>query len=37
MVRVAAGVMSIGVGLALAHRVGVTEGLFAATPTYTPE
>ena len=36
-VRVLAGVTSIAIGLALAHRVGVTDGLFAATPTWTPE
>jgi len=29
-VRVAAGVASVAIGLALAHRVGVEEGLFAA-------
>jgi high-affinity nickel-transport protein len=32
-IRVAAGVASVAVGLALAHRVGVQDGLFAATPT----
>jgi len=31
-VRVAAGVASIAIGLTLAHRVGVEDGLFAATP-----
>jgi high-affinity nickel permease len=31
--RVAAGVASVAIGLALAHRVGVRDGLFAATPT----
>ena len=36
-VRVLAGLTSIGIGLALAHKVGVTDGLFAATPTWTPE
>jgi hypothetical protein len=36
-VRVAAGLSSIAIGLALAHRVGVTEGLFAATPSWSPE
>ncbi len=35
--RVLAGVTSIAIGLALAHRVGVTDGLFAATPAWTPE
>jgi signal transduction histidine kinase len=34
--RVAAGVASIGIGLALAHRVGIRDGLFAAAPTWTP-
>lgn len=34
--RIAAGVASIGIGLALAHRVGVRDGLFAAVPTWTP-
>lgn len=32
-VRVAAGVASVAIGLALAHRVGVEEGLFAAPIT----
>jgi len=32
-VRVAAGVASVAIGLAMAHRVGVHDGLFAATPT----
>ena len=36
-VRVAAGITSIAIGLALAHRVGVTDGLFAATPTWKAE
>ena len=35
-VRVAAGVASIAIGLSLAHRVGVEDGLFAATPTWSP-
>lgn len=34
--RVAAGVASIGIGLSLAHRVGIRDGLFAAVPTWTP-
>lgn len=34
--RVAAGVASIGIGLALAHRVGIRDGLFAAVPGWTP-
>jgi high-affinity nickel permease len=36
-VQFAAGVASVCVGLLLAHRVGVTDGLFAATPHWTPE
>lgn len=36
MLRVAAGIASIGIGLALAHRVGIRDGLFAAVPTWTP-
>jgi hypothetical protein len=36
-VRVLAGVVSIVIGLLLAHRVGVTDGLFAATPTWSSE
>lgn len=35
-VRVAAGVASIAIGLSLAHRVGIEDGLFAATPHSTP-
>ena len=35
-VRVAAGVASIGIGISLAHRVGIEDGLFAAIPTMTP-
>jgi sulfite exporter TauE/SafE len=34
--RVAAGITSIGIGLVLAHRVGIRDGLFAAVPTWTP-
>lgn len=34
--RVASGVTSIAVGLVLAHRVGVVDGLFAATPVWHP-
>lgn len=34
--RLAAGVASIGIGLALAHRVGIRDGLFAAVPTWAP-
>jgi high-affinity nickel-transport protein len=36
-IRVAAGIASLAIGLLLAHRVGVRDGLFAATPTWTPE
>jgi high-affinity nickel-transport protein len=36
-VQVAAGVASVCFGLLLAHRVGVTDGLFGATPHWTPE
>lgn len=32
-IRVAAGIASVAVGLALAHRVGIQDGLFGATPT----
>lgn len=37
VVRLAAGTASVAIGLALAHRVGVRDGLFAATPVWTPE
>lgn len=36
-VRVTAGVASVVIGLALAHRVGVQDGLFAATTAWAPE
>lgn len=36
MVRVAAGIASIGIGLSIAHRVGIEDGLFAALPRMTP-
>ena len=36
-IRVVAGVASVVIGLAMAHRVGVRDGLFAATPVWTPE
>jgi len=36
-IRIAAGVASVAIGLLLAHRVGVHDGLFAATPTRSPE
>jgi len=35
-IRVVAGVASVGIGLAMAHRVGVRDGLFGATLTLTP-
>ena len=34
--RVASGVLSVVVGLYLAHRVGYVDGLFSATPRWTP-
>jgi hypothetical protein len=34
--RVASGLASIAFGLIRAHRVGVVDGLFAATPTWVP-
>lgn len=34
--RVTAGVASVGIGLYLAHRTGVRDGLFAATPLWEP-
>jgi high-affinity nickel permease len=36
-VQLATGVASVCVGLVLAHRVGVVDGLFAATPHWTPQ
>ena len=36
-IRIAAGVASIAFGLVLAHKVGVVDGLFAATPSWTPK
>jgi high-affinity nickel permease len=36
-IRIAAGVASIAFGLILAHRVGVVDGLFAATPIWIPK
>jgi hypothetical protein len=35
-VQLAAGVASVCFGLFLAHRVGIVDGLFAATPHWTP-
>jgi high-affinity nickel-transport protein len=34
--QVASGVASIGFGLFLAHRVGIVDGLFTASPNWTP-
>jgi high-affinity nickel-transport protein len=34
--RLASGLASIAFGLFLAHKVGVVDGLFAATPVWTP-
>jgi hypothetical protein len=36
-VQLVAGVASVCFGLFLAHRVGVVDGLFAATPHWTPQ
>ena len=36
-IRIAAGVASIAFGLILAHKVGVIDGLFAATPHWDPK
>lgn len=35
-VRLAAGVVSLAFGLLIAYRIGVTHGLFSATPHWTP-
>jgi hypothetical protein len=32
-VRVAAGIASVAIGLAMVHKIGIQDGLFAATPT----
>jgi len=34
--RIASGVVSIAFGLFLAHRIGFVDGLFTATPMWTP-
>jgi high-affinity nickel-transport protein len=34
--RIASGVASIAFGLVLAHKVGIVDGLFATTPSWTP-
>lgn len=36
VLRVTAGVASVGIGLYLAHKVGVRDGLFAAAPLWEP-
>jgi high-affinity nickel permease len=36
-VRVVAGVASVAIGLAMAHRIGVHDGLFGATPVWPQE
>jgi high-affinity nickel-transport protein len=36
-VQLAAGVASVSFGLFLAHQIGVVDGLFAATPHWTPQ
>jgi high-affinity nickel permease len=36
-VQIAGGVASVCFGLFLAHRVGIVDGLFAATPHWTPQ
>jgi high-affinity nickel-transport protein len=35
--RIASGVVSIGFGLFLAHRIGFVDGLFSAAPSWTPQ
>jgi len=35
--RIASGVVSIGFGLFLAHRIGFVDGLFTAAPSWTPQ
>jgi hypothetical protein len=34
--RIASGVVSIGFGLFLAHHIGFVDGLFTASPAWTP-
>jgi high-affinity nickel-transport protein len=34
--RVASGVVSLVFGLVLAYRIGMVDGLFSATPRWTP-
>ncbi len=35
--RIASGMASIGFGLLLAHRIGFVDGLFTASPSWTPQ
>jgi high-affinity nickel-transport protein len=35
--RIASGLVSLGFGLFVAYRTGIVGGLFAATPTWTPQ
>ena len=35
-IRLASGVLSVGFGLYLAHRIGFVDGLFTADPRWTP-
>ena len=36
-IRVIAACASLALGLAMAHKIGVRDGLFAATPTWSSE
>lgn len=36
-IRVASGLISLAFGLAVAYRIGVVDGLFSATPRWTPQ
>jgi high-affinity nickel-transport protein len=35
--RIVSGMVSVGFGLFLAHRIGFVQGLFTATPAWTPQ
>lgn len=35
-IRLASGLVSLGFGLVLAYKIGVLDGLFSASPTWTP-
>jgi high-affinity nickel-transport protein len=35
--RIASGAISLGFGLFVAYRTGIVGGLFAGTPTWTPQ